>query len=508
MNLWENVVTTALLGTERQPLALPPLGDSLGNVLSRLNVADRERSLLGAAAAISLHQRAGRLPTTDNQPPLPPCETDDLPRCNPRSEQHLSLMLSGQHKEVLPEWLAAAATVSKRVPENCLPALLDLGQKQHDLRDAILPALGKRGRWLAAQNDDWSWAVGGDEDDETIWQTGSREARRLFLQRLRATSPNRARELVLSTWAEDTPEDRAAFLQTFQTGLSMADEPFLEECLDDRRKEVRSVAVDLLSRLPESRLCQRMIERVRPLLKLKTGKKPQVEVTLPKECDKAMERDGIEPKPPSGTGQKAWWMKQIISVVPPFMWCQTWSKTPTELAQIVANNKEWKLTLFEWWALAAQRHRDIQWAEGLLAYWSAPGGTPFKSSWCGAVLEVLSTDQQECFFLNLLQSKREPLNDIHILLLRKCRHNWSAKFSRTVLDCLRLSVAKAKRYDYHLREMLKESARCIPPALVNEAAQGWDTKSKEWDDWREAVGEFLAILQFRHDMLKEFDTAD
>ncbi|MCS6861638.1 MAG: hypothetical protein NZT92_15120, partial [Abditibacteriales bacterium] len=103
MNLWENIVTIALLGTERQPLVLPPSDDALGDLLSRLDLADRERSLLGAAAAIALYQRAGQLPKMGNQPPPPPCETDDLPRCSPRAEQHLSLMLGGQCKKLLPE---------------------------------------------------------------------------------------------------------------------------------------------------------------------------------------------------------------------------------------------------------------------------------------------------------------------------------------------------------------------------------------------------------------------
>ena len=502
MNLWENVVATALLGTERQPLALPPSGDSLGDVLSRLNVADRERSLLGAAAAISLHQRAGRLPATDNQPPPQPCEADDLPRCSPRAEQQLSLMLSGQHKEVLPEWLAAAAAVGKRVPENCLPALLDMGQRQRDLRDAILPVLGKRGRWLAAQNSEWSWAVGGDEDDETIWQTGSRDARRLLLQRLRAKDLHRARELVLSTWAEDTPEDRATFLQTFQTGLSMADEPFLEECLDDRRKEVRSVAVDLLSRLPESRLCQRMIERVRPLLKLKAGKKPQIEVTLPKEYDKVMERDGVVQTPDHGVGQKSSWLIQMLTMIPPSFWCQTWSNMPAILVQ-VASGGEWKRVLAVGWSFATQRYNDADWAETLLSFWLSSHENSRAYEWWN-LMDVLPSVHREAFVLKVLHSKREQSSDDHARLLRQCRHAWSVELSRVVLDSLRHRTTAG--HDWRLRQALKESALYISPFVVHEATVGWKTETKGWEAWREAIEEFLAVLQFRHDMLEEFES--
>ena len=44
----------------------------------------------------------------------------------------------------------------------------------------------------------------------------------------------------------------------------MDDEPFLESALDDRSREVRQQAADLLTRLPDSRLALRMAERAGP----------------------------------------------------------------------------------------------------------------------------------------------------------------------------------------------------------------------------------------------------
>ena len=97
----------------------------------------------------------------------------------------------------------------------------------------MLPLLGRRGHWLAAQNPDWAWAIGGTADDEKIWQVGESGARLLFLQRLRRTNPVHARELLAATWKEETPEDRAGFIAILETGLSPEDEPFLEAALDD-----------------------------------------------------------------------------------------------------------------------------------------------------------------------------------------------------------------------------------------------------------------------------------
>lgn len=67
-SLWQDLVTAALVGTERQSLTLTPPDNQVGELLCQLDSTDPEGTLLGAAGAIALYQRSGRLPTTDNQP--------------------------------------------------------------------------------------------------------------------------------------------------------------------------------------------------------------------------------------------------------------------------------------------------------------------------------------------------------------------------------------------------------------------------------------------------------
>src|SRR5689334_9964548 len=158
MNLWEDIVTTATLGTERRAFAPPPDAGPLGALLARIDPADREGALLAAAAAAALYRRAGRIPARTDQPAPLACTMDDLSACPPRATLRLAAMLEGTHQGLLPEWLAALAAARRRAPDALLPDLLELGRAQADLRAAILPALGARGRWLAAQNPDWSYA--------------------------------------------------------------------------------------------------------------------------------------------------------------------------------------------------------------------------------------------------------------------------------------------------------------------------------------------------------------
>ena len=62
---WQDLVTCALLGTERQALEWSAGDDALGQLLSRLDADDREGALLRAAGVMTLWRRAGQLPARD-----------------------------------------------------------------------------------------------------------------------------------------------------------------------------------------------------------------------------------------------------------------------------------------------------------------------------------------------------------------------------------------------------------------------------------------------------------
>src|ERR1051325_2285486 len=171
MNLWQDIVTNALLGTERKAFAKEQTSGALGDILGRLEGAESEVLLLHSAAVVALHQAAGRMPAEAPPAPVAVCEGDDLPACGERSAQHLALMLGGEYREALDEWLAALGSAGKRVGEMLLPALLNYGAATKERREAILAVLGRRGVWLASLNPAWSYVMSA-EGAERTWQTG------------------------------------------------------------------------------------------------------------------------------------------------------------------------------------------------------------------------------------------------------------------------------------------------------------------------------------------------
>jgi hypothetical protein len=66
----QNIVATALIGTEHQPFTPPTLDGKLGELISKIDPSDPEAALLSIAAAIFLHQKLGQKPLTTDIPAI------------------------------------------------------------------------------------------------------------------------------------------------------------------------------------------------------------------------------------------------------------------------------------------------------------------------------------------------------------------------------------------------------------------------------------------------------
>jgi hypothetical protein len=506
---WSELTATALVGAGRRP-ALPRAPAPLDR-LAAGDGADAAAALLDAAAAATLFVRAGALPAATPAAPVAPCPADERPPCGPRAARHLAAMLAPRHRPVLSEWLAALAAAGRRPPDALLPALLDLGRGDEELGWLVLAAAGERGRWLAGLNPDWAALAEGSDlpgDEAALtarWQGGARAVRARLLRALRRERPALARALLAATWADERADDRAAFLGLLRDGLGADDEPFLEAALDDRSKEVRATAADLLAHLPESRLARLMTERALGLVRLRPGLLPKIEVALPEACDRELQRYGVDPKPEHSMGERAWWLFQIVRRTPPGAWCAAWSLTPGAVIGLRAP-KEWRELFVHAWAAAAIAYGDGPWIAALAEHAADdPQRRPLHE-----LALALPRERRERLLVRLLGEA--PLGQSHaaLAILRAAPGPWGAELARAVVVALARALTPslgAMNVEPLLRDALPAFALAIPPDMAEQAIGALPQQLLEPGRWGEAGVIFAERLRLRREMYEALGEA-
>jgi hypothetical protein len=474
---------------------------------------DAASALLRVAAAASAYQRCGRVPARTDEPAPSPCARDERPACTSAAAALLRRILHGEHESLLRTWLTLAARHDVRAPADTLPLMLDVARRDPVLRPLVRATGGTRATWLAALNDDWVFAISGDSPDAlaAAWETGSGVARMEALQRLRQLDPERARTLLETSWAQEDPSDRAGFVAILGMGLSLADEPFLERALDDRRKEVRQQAAGLLARLRSSALVERMVERAMRLVTLGRSsvlQRPRIDVVPPAEADVAMVRDGVNPKPPAGTGvgEKAWWLAQIIGSVPPSAWTEAWSIEPEKLVR-AAGGHEWREPLAAGWLTATERFRDAAWARAL---WDNESVARIEPKWGAPPLEhvftrAASAEHVDAALRQEIGAGQGALRGAHRVLIAILGwpNEWSDALARAVAKRLKEYTGQDRvtfTGELGLRALLERCGHAVPLSAADAFLDGWPEQSDVWPTWAAAVDALVSVLRFRNDL--------
>lgn len=516
--VWPAAVNAALLGTDRAPLTLPPADGPLGTACSRLTAgeSDPAAALLRTAAAAGAYRRCGWSPPRTDEPPLPASPAESRPLCSPGAASLLRRSLQGEHDPVVGEWLGLAQRHAVRAPAEMLPELLDLGRREVALRPIVVAVGGVRAAWLAGFNEAWSYAIAGVTPDALVeaWETGAGAARLVAFRELRRLDAERARAELAKTWAQETPADRATFAGALADGLSAADEPFLERALDDRRKEVRQQSAALLARLATSALVTRMVARASPLLSLGKGgllKRTRLHVTPPADADAPLVRDGVDPKAPQGIGERAWWLAQIVGVVPPSTWTAAWSLEPEEVLKLV-DGHEWKDALFAGWLTATERHRDEAWASAIwkrerFARVSPPWNAPAPERVFATVVPPEHVDGE---LRRSIEAERDSLRGEHPVLvtLLQFPHEWSDELSRAVARRLKEYSSDSKGWPavaLGLRPLLGRAAHAVPVSAIEAFLDGWPQDSEQDQAWGRDVDALTSVLRFRRDVHQAFE---
>lgn len=508
----DELVINAAVGTARKPPALPAGNPVLDEAFSCLAAVSPEAKLLGAVAILSRYEAAGRLPGPGAALPEPSA-SETRPPCSRRAAEQLAQVLAISNptaKEQLTcEWLERCSQKSQRIPHRMLPALLDYGASHRAARRLVADVSGARGAWLMRLDPRWRFEAAETEDATSVWTTGTREQRIAAIARLRATNPAKAGQLIQSTWKEDAADDRAAFIASMRQSLGPDDETFLESCLDDRSKQVRAAAAELLARLPASAFVHRMIDRATLLLKLipatRTGvlrklAPASLEVSLPSDSfDPAWARDGISEKPTEKIGRRQWHLQQFLATIPPAHWSAAWNLSPDKCIDAVSG--EFADVVLSGWNQAALRHPDPLWSVALLRAAAKEGRGPLTLE----LLSDLPDEPRNEVMSEIILSPRITLETI-IQLMRVGTFGMDRRSAEALARQIE-SAALGKpdaTYPYLVAQVLPLVALRIPPEMHDELAERWT--GEQWAAGRKALDDFLSTLLMRLNIQREFDS--
>ncbi|MEV4785809.1 DUF5691 domain-containing protein [Streptomyces tuirus] len=546
-DVWEGLVTTALLGTDRRT----PPGTAPG--------PDAPAALLDAAAVETVRRRAGRRPGRAAER-LQPAPEDPRPALPPAAARRLAMLLADRPgpsgggrrgaapdlTELLPQWLALANARGFAPPPQVLPALLDAARGRTDLRPAALEFAGPRALWLARLNPDWRFALravpGGGaappqpQDDgsvQRLWQEGLFAERVALLSALRSREPAAARDLLATTWTTERAEDRLMFLDSLRAGLSPDDEQFLEQALADRSRNVRATAAELLSALPGSALARRMAVRAGACVAIDhmraaqpggigvengepagaTKSAPTIAVEAPHECDPGMERDGVVAKAPAGRGERSWWLGQLVEAAPLATWPRRLGgRTPQEIVALPVAD-DWQGELHAAWCRAAVRQREAEWSRALLGEPSAadaggPGAVSLAER--AKLLGTLDAAERAEWVAGFIAA--HGLSEA-FQLLGVCAVPWAAPLGRAVVDALNIA-RDAGSYPWSFSGVMGLAERCLDPseasrldALLAVPDEPEDASPGAGGYWAEAFQRLVTTLRLRAAMTEELEGA-
>ncbi len=522
---WEELVTSALLGTDRRPPA--PRGGPVP--------ADAPAALLDAAALHTVRRRAGLLPAVPEARPEPaaPDPRPVLPEAARRRLAHLladrSAPSGGGRRgtapdltELIPQWLAIANRRGFRAPPALLPALLDAARARTDLRPQALAFAGPRGMWLAGLNPDWKFALrgsasGAPQPDLTdpdavarLWEEGLFAERVALLDAVRAQNPPAALALLATTWPAERAEDRLMFLDSLRSGLGGSDEPFLEQALSDRSRNVRATAAELLSALPESALAGRMAARALSCVHPdRTGAVAAIAVEAPHECDADMQRDGVMAVPPTGRGERSWWLGQLVEATPLGVWEQRFGGRPADQIVALPVADDWADELHTAWCRAAVRQRNPQWSRALLGRPSEPVASgPGTASIAerSKLLAILDEGERASWVAGFIAA--HGLSEA-FQLLGVCTVPWAGPLGRAVVDALDIA-RDGGSYPWSFSGVMGLAERCLDPAEADRlevltAAQDEQEGASPGAAgyWSEAFQRLVSTLRLRAAMEAE-----
>jgi hypothetical protein len=456
MQIWDQIINTAMLGTDKRALGanvLPPeLTDAA--VLIQHNTTDKEEQFLQTAALAFNYRQCGVLPLQIAGATIAKAEREEKQYGSPLAMQTLQDILDVESNSLLQFWLQQCKSKERIITPELVPLLLGVGTQQKKLQNLVVACCGKRGEWLTRFNSEWNFSTA--TTDEELWQTGSPEQRKMVLEHIRQVDPALARNWVMQTWAQEDANTKIEWLLLLAINIGSADIEFLESLSKEKSKKLKEIALWLLKQIPGSPIVQLyqqilqqavIIKKERSMLGMTSHK--GLHVQLPAGIDENIFKTGIEKL----SNKKEYTddefiVLQLMQSVPPSFWETHLQSTPEAIIKSWQKEDTGK-KLIPALVQAVVVYKDQRWATAFMQ-----NSQVFYID----IIPLLPVNEQDFYSLKFIDQFAENIIEHAI----KRDEGWSVGLTTAIFKHTAKSV-----YQYN-RSFYSRYIHCIPVDVVTE----------------------------------------
>ena len=491
MDIWNNIVHNAMLGTGR-----------LGPDKNRLSWPDSlpfypdppnaETQLLQLTTIAVAYRYGGTQPLQTTDVDTDVAQPEKQPYCSIAAATLLTTIVEQDVPVLLAQWLQGCTHVGQIAPPDLLPLLLQKGKERKQFHTAVVACIGNRGLWLAARNTDWHYALSAtnaiepqEAPQSTIWLEGTTTERAQLLATVRTANPAIGRQMLMDTWGAENAATRAELLQSMSHRLSQDDLEWLETLANEKSQKVRDVAFRLLKRLRGSAVNVLYHHFLNNAITLNTEKamlglvkRTVLRVSPATHITDDLLKTGIAKTAKDILTEEEHVLWQVIAAVHPDYWIQQLRLSATEvIAQFKKDAPQYLSAL----ANAICLHNEPDWA---VAYTNA--GEKHL-----AMLPLLPSAAQEQLLLSA-----EPGD---IPWAKQTTGEWSEKLATHLLRMM-----AQMPYQYSRGEM-KEYVHLIPTAMIGKIA-ALNTKNDYYQIvWTNTCAQLDSWLQLKKELKNAFN---
>lgn len=483
--MWNNIITTAMLGTGKKQLQpedfLPELLPAASNVLNGKQ-EDQETRFLQLASLVLNYRQCGVTPLRKEGVSLTHCPREEFPYCNASAIHALQDALDMDLLPLVSFWLECCHKAQQIVVPEYVPVLLDIAVAQKRIRNLAVAACGKRGQWLGNMNNYWQFPLA--TNNEERWQTGTPEERRQVLMEIRLENPVLAREWLQQTWSQETAATKTDLLGVLKTNISDEDIPWLESLLQEKSQKVKEEAWKLLKQIPSSSIIQSYWTLLREVIPV--DEDAQLRSSLPLPLDKIITDSGIATLSNEKTvSDEHFIVYQLISYTPLANWESHFKHLSRE--EIIAKfEKETPAGKFISALIqAAIRFKETSWLKLLLEK---------DKQFFPEAIALLSPDEQEAYLLRFFETV--PQDVIH--RMTTIHTEWGTTISSEVLRWI------AKNPYQYTRNFFDKHILRLPLSIVNDLEKSMPQEPAYQTTWKNTSDHIRKLLAVKVQITNAF----